>query len=381
MANVDGDSNNAVGFNALGANLDGLFNQAMGALALSTNASGASNIAIGDSALLAKEAARLTPSSATLQEPTSPTGAITSISVRPPVAESPAESGTIRIGDPEFISACFVGGISGVGVAGDPVVVDANGQLGVAPAGHPLSVKELLKERQVVQQLKATTEKQAARIALQEGQIQTLTAALKQQAEQIQKVSAQLEMVRAGAASGGESIKLLSRSAVREVSASWIQLQPPREPARRLFCLHWAASLCEALIPMRAWMPLGRASHREHPQIIVWVARDCKLSCTALCRATKGKYGPNDEFQMIKNPPEPYAWPLAPIRTIRLCFTRSQRTKSICDHQFEHRLEGIQTLNERAQRGELHISALSMHACTYVADKYALLRCGASMGN
>ena len=54
----------------------------------------------------------------------------------------------------------------------------------------------MLKERQVVQQLKATTEKQVARIALQENQIQTLTAALKQQAEQIQKVSAQLEMIR-----------------------------------------------------------------------------------------------------------------------------------------------------------------------------------------
>jgi len=37
-----------------------------------------------------------------------------------------------------------------------------------------------------VRQLKATTEKQAARIVLQEGQIQALTAALKQQAEQIE---------------------------------------------------------------------------------------------------------------------------------------------------------------------------------------------------
>jgi septal ring factor EnvC (AmiA/AmiB activator) len=59
-----------------------------------------------------------------------------------------------------------------------------------------MSMKELTKQRNLVQQLKATTEKQAARIALQDGQIQTLTAALKQQAEQIQKVSAQLEMVR-----------------------------------------------------------------------------------------------------------------------------------------------------------------------------------------
>jgi len=45
-------------------------------------------------------------------------------------------------------------------------------------------------------QFKSMTEKQAATIALQENQIQTLTAALKQQAEQIQKVSAQLEMIR-----------------------------------------------------------------------------------------------------------------------------------------------------------------------------------------
>jgi predicted RNase H-like nuclease (RuvC/YqgF family) len=54
----------------------------------------------------------------------------------------------------------------------------------------------LLKQRQAMQQLKATTEKQAAKIAAQESQIQTLTAALKQQADQIQKVSAQLEMIR-----------------------------------------------------------------------------------------------------------------------------------------------------------------------------------------
>ena len=50
-------------------------------------------------------------------------------------------------------------------------------------------------------------------------------------------------------------------------------------------------------------------------------------------------------------------------------------------YRFEHRLEDIQTLNERARRGELHISAISIHAYPYVADKYALLRCGASMGN
>src|SRR5450631_1835186 len=50
-------------------------------------------------------------------------------------------------------------------------------------------------------------------------------------------------------------------------------------------------------------------------------------------------------------------------------------------YRFEHRLEDIQTLNERALRGELHISAISIHAYAYVSDRYALLPCGASMGN
>src|SRR5438067_7375002 len=49
--------------------------------------------------------------------------------------------------------------------------------------------------------------------------------------------------------------------------------------------------------------------------------------------------------------------------------------------RFEQILQDIQTLNERAMRGELHISAVSIHACAYVLDKYALLPCGASMGD
>jgi 1,4-dihydroxy-6-naphthoate synthase len=50
-------------------------------------------------------------------------------------------------------------------------------------------------------------------------------------------------------------------------------------------------------------------------------------------------------------------------------------------YRFEHRLEDIQTLNERALRGELHLSAISINAYAHVADKYALLPCGASMGD
>ena len=48
---------------------------------------------------------------------------------------------------------------------------------------------------------------------------------------------------------------------------------------------------------------------------------------------------------------------------------------------FEHTLQDIQTLNERATRGELAISAISIHAYAHVLDKYALLPCGASMGD
>lgn len=50
-------------------------------------------------------------------------------------------------------------------------------------------------------------------------------------------------------------------------------------------------------------------------------------------------------------------------------------------HRFEHVLQDIETLNQRALRGELHISAVSIHAYAYLADKYALLPCGASMGD
>ncbi len=48
---------------------------------------------------------------------------------------------------------------------------------------------------------------------------------------------------------------------------------------------------------------------------------------------------------------------------------------------FEHVLQDIQTLNERALRSELHITAISIHAYPYVADKYALTNCGSSMGD
>ena len=49
--------------------------------------------------------------------------------------------------------------------------------------------------------------------------------------------------------------------------------------------------------------------------------------------------------------------------------------------RFQHILQDIQTLNERATHGELDISAISIHAYAYVSDQYALLPTGASMGD
>src|SRR3982751_2440030 len=50
-------------------------------------------------------------------------------------------------------------------------------------------------------------------------------------------------------------------------------------------------------------------------------------------------------------------------------------------YRFEHVLQDIQTLNQRARRGELEITAISIHAYPYVADRYALTSCGSSMGD
>lgn len=50
-------------------------------------------------------------------------------------------------------------------------------------------------------------------------------------------------------------------------------------------------------------------------------------------------------------------------------------------YRFEHVLQDIQTLNQRAMQGELEITAISIHAYPYVADKYALTSCGSSMGD
>jgi 1,4-dihydroxy-6-naphthoate synthase len=49
--------------------------------------------------------------------------------------------------------------------------------------------------------------------------------------------------------------------------------------------------------------------------------------------------------------------------------------------QFRHVLQDIETLNRRALRGELEVTAISIHAYASLLDKYALLPSGCSMGD
>ncbi|MCC6421025.1 MAG: ABC transporter substrate-binding protein [Gemmataceae bacterium] len=51
------------------------------------------------------------------------------------------------------------------------------------------------------------------------------------------------------------------------------------------------------------------------------------------------------------------------------------------DLVFRHELQDIETLNRRALRGELEVTAVSIHAYALLQDKYALLPSGCSMGD
>jgi 1,4-dihydroxy-6-naphthoate synthase len=51
------------------------------------------------------------------------------------------------------------------------------------------------------------------------------------------------------------------------------------------------------------------------------------------------------------------------------------------DLRFRHELQDIETLNRRALRGELEVTAVSLHAYAHLCDRYALLPSGCSMGD
>src|SRR5436853_7628495 len=49
--------------------------------------------------------------------------------------------------------------------------------------------------------------------------------------------------------------------------------------------------------------------------------------------------------------------------------------------RYVHELQDIESLNQRALKAELEVTAVSIHAYAYLADRYALLPHGASIGD
>ena len=63
-----------------------------------------------------------------------------------------------------------------------------------------------------------------------------------------------------------------------------------------------------------------------------------------------------------------------------LFYAMTQGKIPLQDLEVEHFLEGIEGLNQRALRGEMEMTAISLHAYPYCADRYAVLTAGASVG-
>jgi uncharacterized coiled-coil protein SlyX len=130
FTNTDGDSNNAIGFYALGFNTTGILNQAIGVSALGNNVIGSANTAVGDSALsqnvngsyntvIGYFAGTSVEGNDNIYIGATSADGVTS------------ESSTIRIGDPTFVTACYVAGISGHTASGGvQVFIAGDGKLG-----------------------------------------------------------------------------------------------------------------------------------------------------------------------------------------------------------------------------------------------------------
>src|SRR6476646_4596789 len=160
FSNTDGDSNNALGYNSLGANETGISNQAMGFSALSSNVDGAANIAIGDSAALNNVSGSFNTVIGSLAGQDLTDGG-DNIYIGATAGNGAGnEDGTIRIGDPEFISTCYIAGISGqTASAGVAVFIDANGKLGTVTSSARFKddIKPMNKASETLLALKPVT--------------------------------------------------------------------------------------------------------------------------------------------------------------------------------------------------------------------------------
>jgi trimeric autotransporter adhesin len=130
FTNIDGEANNAVGDSALFSNTTGTQNTAVGDVALENNVDGSANVVVGAAALVQNvhgvyntvigyfAGASVEGNDNIYIGATSADG-VTS------------ESSTIRIGDPSFVTGCYVAGISGrIASGGVQVFITGDGKLG-----------------------------------------------------------------------------------------------------------------------------------------------------------------------------------------------------------------------------------------------------------
>jgi 1,4-dihydroxy-6-naphthoate synthase len=84
---------------------------------------------------------------------------------------------------------------------------------------------------------------------------------------------------------------------------------------------------------------------------------------------------------MAANPPRTIHVAHSPDSDDAFMFYALSAGKVDTPFRYVHELSDIESLNQRARRGELEVSAVSIHAYAYLADRYALLASGSSMGD
>jgi hypothetical protein len=157
QSNTTGGGNAASGYLALALSTTGHNNTANGTLALFSNTMGTNNTANGALALFSNTTGNGNTALG-FQAGHDLTTGDNNIDIGVNVVGMAGESNTIRIGNLNIV-ATFIRGISGTAVAGTAVVVDANGQLGVAPSSKRFKndIKPMEKASEALLSLKPVT--------------------------------------------------------------------------------------------------------------------------------------------------------------------------------------------------------------------------------
>ncbi len=156
FSNTIGSANTADGLDALFSNTTGSFNTADGHTALRQNTTGEGNTATGFRALV-----RNTTGNGNIALGNNAGGNLTTGSNNIDIFDRgvAGEANTIRIGKQGTQRTTFIAGISGATVTGTAVVVDSNGQLGVAPSSQRFkdAIKPMAKASEAILALKPVT--------------------------------------------------------------------------------------------------------------------------------------------------------------------------------------------------------------------------------